>query len=38
MMPYYYADDDLSKAQGIDSNFDQFVIDYLCEPIDNDKN
>ena len=36
-MSYYHIDDDLSKIWDIDDNHDQFVIDYLCEPIDNDK-
>ena len=37
-MPYYQVDDDLSKARGVDGNLDWFVINYLCELIDNDKN
>ena len=37
-MPHYHVDDDLSKAQGINSNLDRFIIDHFCEPIDNDKN
>ena len=36
-MPYYYVDDNLSKARGIDGNLDQFVIDHLCKPTDNDE-
>ena len=36
-MPYYYVDDDLSKARGVDGDFDWFVMNNLCEPIDNDK-
>ena len=36
-MPYYHVDDDLSKAWGIDSNLDRFIIDYFGELIDDDK-
>ena len=36
-MPYYYIDDDFSKVQSIDSNLDKFIMRYLCEPINNDK-
>ena len=36
-MLHYYIDDDLSKAQDINGNLDRFVIDYLCESINNDK-
>ena len=36
-MPYYYVNNDFSKAWGIDDNIDQFIIDYFCEPINNDK-
>ena len=36
-MPHYYINNDFSKAYGIDDNFDQFVIDYFYELIDNDK-
>ena len=36
-MPYYYVEDDLSKAQGIDGNLDRFIIDHLDELINNDK-
>ena len=36
-MPHYHIDDDLSKAQGIDSDLDWLVMNYLYEPIDNDK-
>ena len=32
-MPYYHVDD----AQSINSNLDWLVINYLCEPVDNDK-
>ena len=37
MMPYYYVDDDLNKAKGIDDNFEWPVINYLYEPVDNNK-
>ena len=36
-MPYYYVDDDLGKAWGINNNLDWFIIDDLCELVDNDK-
>ena len=36
-MPYYYIDNDFNKAWGINNNLDQFVMNQLCEPIDNDK-
>ena len=36
-MPHYHINDDFSKARGIDGNLDRFVIDYFCEPIDDDK-
>ena len=36
-MPYHYIDDDFCKAWGIDNNLDWLIINYLCEPIDNDK-
>ena len=36
-MPHYYIDDDLSKARDIDGNLDQFVMDHLHEPIDDDE-
>ena len=36
-MPHYYVDDDLSKARGVDGDLDWFVMNHLCEPIDDDK-
>ena len=36
-MPYYHVNNDLNKAQGINNNLDRFVIDHLCEPINNDE-
>ena len=36
-MSHYYIDDNFSKAQDINGNFDWFIIDYLYELIDNDK-
>ena len=36
-MPYYHVDNNLSKTWGINSNLDRFLMDYLCEPIDDDK-
>ena len=35
-MSHYHVDDDLSKTQGVDGDFDWLVINYLCEPIDSD--
>ena len=37
MMPYYYVDDNLNKAWGINKNLDWFIINYLCKPINNNK-
>ena len=36
-MPYYHGNYDYSKIQSNNGNLDQFVIDYSCELIDNDK-
>ena len=36
-MPYYYVDDDLSKAQGVNGHLDWLVMNHLCELVDNDK-
>ena len=36
-MPHYHVNDDLSKAWGVDGDLDWFVMNYLCEPIDDDK-
>ena len=36
-MLYYYIDDVFGKAQGINGNLDWFVISYLYELINNDK-
>ena len=36
-MPYYYVYDNFSKIYGLDNNLDRFVIDHLCEPINNDE-
>ena len=35
-MPHYYVNDDLSKAWGVDGDLDCFVINHLCEPVNND--
>ena len=37
MMSYYHIDDDLSKARGVDGDLDWFVMNHVCEPIDNDQ-
>ena len=36
-MPYYYIDNDFSKAKGIDSDLDWFIINHLCELINDDE-
>ena len=36
-MPHYYVDDNLSKARGVDSDLDWFVMNHLYEPIDDDE-
>ena len=36
-MSHYYVNDDFCKAQSIDGNFDWFAMNYLCEPIDDNK-
>ena len=36
-MPYYYDDDNLGKARSINGNLDWFVIDYLYEPVNDNK-
>ena len=36
-MPYYYVDDDLSKAQGIDGDLDWLVMNHFFEPMDDNK-
>ena len=36
-MSYYYINDNFCKAQGINSNLDWLVINYFCEPVDDDK-
>ena len=36
-MPHHYVNDDLCKAQSIDSNFNWLVMNHLCKPVDNDK-
>ena len=36
-MLYYYIDDNLCKARGIDYDFDWLVIDHFCEPINDGK-
>ena len=37
MIPHYHVDDDFSKARGVHGNFDWFVMNHLCKPIDDDK-
>ena len=37
MMRYYYIDNDLSKAQGVNGDLDWLVMNHFCEPIDNYK-
>ena len=37
VMPYYHVDDDLSKARGVDSDFDWLVMNYFYESINDDK-
>ena len=36
-MPHYDVDDDLNKAQDVDGDLDWFVMNHLCEPIDDDE-
>ena len=36
-MLYYHIDNDLSKAWGVDSDFDWFVMNHLFKPIDDDE-
>ena len=36
-MPHYYIDDDFCKAWDMDNNLYLYVINYLWEPIDNNK-
>ena len=36
-MLYYQVNNDLSKVQGIDGNFKQFIMDHLYELINNNK-
>ena len=36
-MPYYHVNNDLSKARGVDDDFDWLVMNHFCELIDNDK-
>ena len=36
-MSHYYIYDDLRKARGVDGDFDWLVMNYLCEPFDDDK-
>ena len=36
-MPHYHDDDDLNKAWGVDGDLDWLVMNYLCEPIDDDE-
>ena len=36
-MPHYHFDDDLNKVRGINGDLDKFVMNYLCEPIDNNE-
>lgn len=35
---HYYIDNFLRKAQSIDDNFNWFVVHYLCQTVNNDKN
>ena len=36
-MPHYHIDDDINKVQGVDINLDWLIMNYLCEPINDDK-
>ena len=36
-MLHYHINNNFSKVWNINNNLDQFIIDHLCEPIDNDK-
>ena len=36
-MPHYYINNDLNKVWGINNDFDWFIMNHFCEPIDNDK-
>ena len=36
-MLHHYINGDLYKVRGIDGDLDWFVMNYLCEAIDNDK-
>ena len=36
-MSHYHVDDDFSQAWSIDDNLDWFIINYFCEPVDNNK-
>ena len=36
-MPYYHVNDDFSKARGVDGDLNWFIMNNLCESIDDDK-
>ena len=38
MVAYYHIYNDFCKPRCIKGNLDQFVVDHLCESIDNDYN
>ena len=35
-MSNYHVDDDLNKARVINDDLDWLVMNYFCEPVDND--
>ena len=36
-MPHYDVDNNLSKAQGVNSDLNWLVINHFCEPVDDDE-
>ena len=36
-MPHYHINNNLNKARGIDGNLDWFIINNLCELVENDE-
>ena len=36
MVPYYHIDYDFGKTGGINSDLDWFIMDHICEPVNDD--
>ena len=36
-MPYYHVNNDFRKARGVNGDLDWFVMNHLCDPIDNNE-